>query len=92
MLSLLRIKCHFYSTVNEIPCKCCQNPLEQLGEFLIFPREILLVAKSYKFLALNIKSMIISALDTIGMRLNVPILALLTILGIFRAVSFGTNL
>ena len=78
--------------INKSPCECCQNPLGQLSQFLILLYKILLLARSYKILALNIKSMIISALDTIGMRLNVPILALLTILGIFRAVSFGTNL
>ena len=66
----------FLSTVNEIPCKCCQNPLGQLGEFFIFPHEILLVEKSYKVLALNIKSLIISAVDTLDMRLKVPILAI----------------
>ena len=64
------------STVNEIPFKCCQNPLGQLGEFLIFSQEILLVAESYKVIALNIKSRIISAVDTLEMRLKVSILAI----------------
>ena len=54
---------------------------------LIFPREILLVAKSYKVLALNIKSMIISAVDTLEMRLKVPILAIFWRLWAFFELS-----
>ena len=76
--------------INNILCKCSQKLLGYLGEFLIFLHESFLVAKSNQVLALNIKSLI-STLDTLEMRLKVPILALFDDLGIFQAVSFGTT-
>ena len=47
-----------------------------LSEFSIFFHEIYMVARSYQFLAADIKSLLINALVSLRMRLKVPILAI----------------
>ena len=47
-----------------------------LREFSIFFREIYMVARFYQALSVDIKSLLISALVSLDMRLKVPILAI----------------
>ena len=52
------------------------RPIRYLKEFSIFFHEILMVARSYRVLAVDIKSLLISALGSLETRLKVPILAI----------------
>ena len=64
-----------------------------LREFSIFFREIYMVARFYQARSVDIKSLLISALVSLDMRLKVPIFGnFLTIFGIFQAVRFGISL
>ena len=62
---------------------------EYLSKFLLFLREIFLVARSYRVLVINIKTLIMSDLFTLETKLKVPTFG---ILGIFRPACFGTSL
>ena len=59
-----------------------------LGEFLIFLRDILLVARSYRIVAINIKSLNIGALVTLVTRFKVTILAIFDAIGHFSSCLF----
>ena len=64
-----------------------------LRESRCFFMKFLSIARFYRVLAVQIKSLIISTLVTLETRLKVPILAIyLTIDSIFQAVCFGISL